>query len=1105
MGFFDLFKPDAPGSINRSNFESLITELQSDNPALHQKAKNDLQAMGEPALIPLLEKAIQTDNRLRTRIIIVLQELSGVSPLEVYSCMRKTCRMDRDEIIEILAVPGKNGVPWLLKLSIEKDTVVRSVAISALTHIGEPAIPILTKALYHKSYRVRSSAAETLTRMKWVPKSNEEYIHHLISGENWPELIRAKKIAVPFLIELLKDDYYGIRKDAAKTLGETGDVRALPPLIALLLDPESNVCISAIEALQMIKNETAIPPLITSLSHPSYNVRHMAATALEEFGWLPGNNDEKVHFLVASEQWQDLTLIGKPAIPYLIQILSDAHHWVRTRAATALKGMGKPGIDALTATLSHPDPTVRKMIEDVLNGNAASPQKNPGTVAVKSPVAVYSSQGKDTGKTPVPGPAGTGQKSPHDQPAGSKKTPEPEGASGQQTPAETKRTEPSREPDPIKQPSPSEVPKTREFVAPASRDNADPARQEREPDFSGLAQDIPETDTTQEEIAALINTLKNKDENIRTLAVDALGRIGVPAVDALCEVLRDPSMEVRLNAAEILGRIGNERAVQPLISTLKDTDEEVRAAAARSLGEIGEFSAFVPLIQTLTDSDPVVRQNAESALAAFGEPATEPIKKLTKHGNPVIRGSAAAILQKIGSAGIATDLAAMFSDPDEGVRERAAIALGELGVPGIATLAGILQSGDPTQRFCAVIGLGHAGTEATEYLVLAIRDESPAVRQKARVFLDALEKPGISMTSSVGPGCDRSDASSKNPLTAADSAVTTISTLIPLLAHQDKDLQMQAARYLVEMRGEAVPYLIDALMHENMEVQKSAAEILVTIGLPAIDPLITALSSPIPKMRMWAVQILGRIDDRRAVPHLIGQLREAEPRVRQTISETLGYIGDPEAIPSLTLLLDDPAEDVQISAARALGYIGHENAVPGLIGALKNEEGGVRGVISTALVEIGTPGIPHLVGSLCNPSREIRTGIAACLDQLGWESDLELHMAQYLVAKEAWIELSRMGEAALPPLRNALESSDEDLRMGAILTLVKMESSCAIEPLILALIDKNFLIRRKAMNALIDWGESARDPLIQARSTADSDLRLASEQVLERIQRKTEG
>tara|TARA_B000000460_G_C21378590_1_gene332805 strand:+ start:406 stop:630 length:225 start_codon:yes stop_codon:yes gene_type:complete len=48
-----------------------------------------------------------------------------------------------------------------------------------------------------------------------------------------------------------------------------------------------------------------------------------------------------------------------------------------------------------------------------------------------------------------------------------------------------------------------------------------------------------------------------------------------------------PVRSVRLHAAEALGKIGDERAVEPLIEALNDEEGHVRRGAAVALGRLG--------------------------------------------------------------------------------------------------------------------------------------------------------------------------------------------------------------------------------------------------------------------------------------------------------------------------------------------------------------------------------------------------------------------------------------------------------------------------------------------------------------------------------------
>jgi len=71
-------------------------------------------------------------------------------------------------------------------------------------------------------------------------------------------------------------------------------------------------------------------------------------------------------------------------------------------------------------------------------------------------------------------------------------------------------------------------------------------------------------------------------------------------VEGLIKALKHKDFEVRKNATDALGEIGDVRAIEPLIQALKDKGRGVQKYAAKALGEIGE-PAVEPLIEALKD------------------------------------------------------------------------------------------------------------------------------------------------------------------------------------------------------------------------------------------------------------------------------------------------------------------------------------------------------------------------------------------------------------------------------------------------------------------------------------------------------------------------
>lgn len=94
--------------------------------------------------------------------------------------------------------------------------------------------------------------------------------------------------------------------------------------------------------------------------------------------------------------------------------------------------------------------------------------------------------------------------------------------------------------------------------------------------------------------------------DLQDTVADSLARIGEPAVPSLVRMLRHPQAKRRVQAAEILARIGPQakEGVRGLVEALEDPDPDVRKAAARALGQIGPAAADAvgPLLRVLEES-----------------------------------------------------------------------------------------------------------------------------------------------------------------------------------------------------------------------------------------------------------------------------------------------------------------------------------------------------------------------------------------------------------------------------------------------------------------------------------------------------------------------
>ncbi|MBI5474630.1 MAG: HEAT repeat domain-containing protein [Ignavibacteriae bacterium] len=117
--------------------------------------------------------------------------------------------------------------------------------------------------------------------------------------------------------------------------------------------------------------------------------------------------------------------------------------------------------------------------------------------------------------------------------------------------------------------------------------------------------------------------IKYQDSAIRNLAAELLFRLGNAAIPTVEPYLHDANKDVRKLAVEILGLLKHRKAVTAIIPLLYDSDPDVVIAAIESLGNIGDEAAVLHLIQVF-EQEYYTRTDVAGALGKIkGQQATE--------------------------------------------------------------------------------------------------------------------------------------------------------------------------------------------------------------------------------------------------------------------------------------------------------------------------------------------------------------------------------------------------------------------------------------------------------------------------------------------------
>jgi HEAT repeat protein len=198
-------------------------------------------------------------------------------------------------------------------------------------------------------------------------------------------------------------------------------------------------------------------------------------------------------------------------------------------------------------------------------------------------------------------------------------------------------------------------------------------------------------------VPELVKATHSKNAVVRRYAAYALGKIGgQDAFAALEKAAHDPDKEVRRQTAAAFALINDPRSMTTLLDLLRDRSSSVRAEAAGALGAVGDKRVVAPLIEYgLCDLSPETSAAATAALAAIGDPAVEPLIETFNARPSYARQRILIALAKIGAQGgkgrdraVQTAVWVMPHKNESGdVRAAAAYALGDMdaqeGVPAL--------------------------------------------------------------------------------------------------------------------------------------------------------------------------------------------------------------------------------------------------------------------------------------------------------------------------------------------------------------------------------------------------------------------------------------
>jgi HEAT repeat protein len=431
---------------------------------------------------------------------------------------------------------------------------------------------------------------------------------------------------------------------------------------------------------------------------------------------------------------------------------------------------------------------------------------------------------------------------------------------------------------------------------------------------------------------SLISKLSHSRGSILQETTDQLIEIGEPAVVPLIEALSNPNDQTRSQAALILGKIRDPRAVEPLILAITDQSGNVRGNAAIALGELGDPRAVDALISA---------QRRDAKVVFYW------LEALDQIGDPRAAEAAIAVLTKNPKHELAKQILEKYLD--------------QANDPWAKSLA----KTDPADysNFFLLLEKYEGG-----YLSISssIAHNGPLLEQLVRSS-SPLERGGVNIASILG--------------------TAEVEHVIVFLQSDDAQFRRSVLFVLYNIGGtQAAEAIVRSLADPDESIRKDAFELLYSMyvqnnetaleqGLPPLDKAVPTLIDILEQeknnnIRSRAAELLGYTTDERVYQTLIDKLETDKP-IRPSIIYSIGMLKKSDAIPILERFFSDNDEQVRRSAFMVLAANSGEEAIPILLQAIQDERKEVGETALDALISMDDEGVKPLLDAF--KKRDLKT------------------------------------------------------------------------------------------------------------------------------------
>ncbi len=479
--------------------------------------------------------------------------------------------------------------------------------------------------------------------------------------------------------------------------------------------------------------------------------------------------------------------------------------------------------------------------------------------------------------------------------------------------------------------------------------------------------------------------------------------------------------------------------------------------------------------------------------------------------------------RQLADIALGADLAVLARDGDAGIRRRAVMAIGRVGmVAGMPAVVAALADPEEGVRAAAAFALGLIGdAQGASPLQAALKDPSPLVRGRAAEALGLLgEASSAGAIAETAAGCAAviaGIAPDDDGVRTGDEDVCRLSILALVRLRQYDAL----ARVVLDANGAPVSRWWPVAFALQRTADRRAAGPLVALasgpgvytqafairGLAALrDGRAADLAARAAanrdhdvRLRAEAIRALGRLGVRESLAMMVGLVEDrATPApLRLEAIAAIGAIGDARAFESMVDLFASPSPVIRAAAMTAAARLDGDGFLLAVSSRERDPDWSVRANLATVLARLpadkARPAIEDLLSDA--DARVQAPALRAFADVAGKDADgvllKALQAPDFTVRAEAASLIGeRRPEGGAAALAAAYARGESDAnhaaRVAALQALAKYPAVDAHPPLTRALSDREWAVRLAAARLLRQGGVSGADAVRPAPVRQDA-------------------